>query len=60
MGEQKILNVNELREILRKEFNHNSCYIDAIEIVTKESSPLNPEYIKIGPGRVLNIHIELG
>lgn len=60
MREQKILNVNELREILRKEFCRDSCYIDAIEVVTKGKSPHDPEFIKIGPGRILNIHIDLG
>ena len=60
MGEQKILNVNELREILRKEFNHDSCYIEGIDIALEGDSLFNPSYIKVGAGRVLNIHIELG
>lgn len=56
----KIINVNELREILKKEFNCNFCFIDGIEVVTKGRSLYSPEYIKIGSGRILNIHIDLG
>lgn len=59
-GETKVINVNELREILRKEFYNDCCYIDGIEVVTKGRSPHNLEYIKIGPGRILNIYIDLG
>ena len=60
MGRAKVINVNELREILRKEFNSDYCYIDGIDVVTKDTSPYNPEHIKIGAGRILNIHIDLG
>ena len=57
---KKIINVNELKEILSKEFNSDFCHIDGIEVVTKDTTPYNPKYIEIGPGRVLNIHVDLG
>ena len=57
---EKIINVNELEEILKKEFNSDFCHIDGMEIVTKGRIPYNPEYIEIGAGRVLNIHVDLG
>ena len=57
---KKKINVNELKEILKKEFNSDFCYVDGIEIVTKGRTPFDPQYIEIGPGRVLNIHVDLG
>jgi len=60
MGKMKVVDVNELREILKKEFNSDFCNIDGIEVVTKGRAPHDPEYIGIGKGRVLNIHIDLG
>ena len=57
---KKIINVNELKEIFKKEFNSDFCHIDAIKVVTKGRTPYNLQYIEIGPGRVLNIYIDLG
>lgn len=54
------INVNELNEILKKEFNSDLCHIAGIEVVTEGRTPYNPEYIEIGKGRVLNIHMDLG
>ena len=57
---KKKINVNELVEILKKEFNTDFCCVDSIEVMTKGRTPLDPEHIEIGKGRVLNIHIDLG
>ena len=57
---KKIINVNDLKEILKKEYNSDFCYIDGIEIVTKGRAPHDPEYIEVGSGCVLNIHVDLG
>ena len=54
------INVNDLDEILKKEFNSDLCTIDGIEVVTEGRAPHDPEYIEIGKGRVLNTHMDLG
>ena len=57
---KKIINVNELKEILSKHFGSDFCHVEGIEIVTEGRTPYNPQYIEIGPGRVLNIRVDLG
>ena len=59
MIETKTINVNQFREILRKEFESDSCYIEGVDIVLEGDSLSNPSYIKIGAGRILNIYFDL-
>ena len=52
---KKVITVNDFNKILEKHFNVDSCYVEGVTLMGKS----NVEFIEVGVGRMLDIHINL-